>query len=1157
MWKLLILSSVSAEQVDTGALRATLEGDQLTALVAASGVSWLTGPTAVYDLGTTGFDADLTAQALPDGQLLLRLSLSNPSEETAQGLVEFPLLDGLQTTGSEELKTFFPALGPIYSDVAATHRRYYGVLFPLQFMALEQGDAGLWMMTRDTTGRRKTFSVSKSTGGQGGFRVEWPDLRLEPGETAVLEVSLGVGDGDWHNALGAYRRWVRTWYHPRTLPKPAFQEAFNLRQLQLHPNGVLGDHPGAFDPETGTYSLQEYLAQDVSAFGGVDWVHLFDWGMDWVHGRVGDYNPWSYLGDPEGLQAEVDALQAQGIGVGLYVEGYLLDTTSLVGLSWGDDWEMETSSGDVYTNYAPSWHVCPGEAGWRDHFALRNGRRTELRVGASGLYVDQFGYGYQYLCHREDHEHSTPSPQIKEEIALMTQLRKAMSPDQVLYSEASPVDVGSQWQDGAFTEAVSSFRHDDRTLPFSSHRFGLPGFKTFELLTQDAPLADDVQGVRLTFFNGEGTRHMGYLEDDPWFDAETLAEIAQAWSVLRTYREAFTGAAPSPIVDTANEGVVANLFPASDHRLWTLYNTTDSPISGEVLTLDTVPDATWWDCWNDQVLTPETLDGFASIVLSLGPGEVGCVVEQRPPNAPVLVAHWAFDESGAARVVDSVGAADGELWPEGQGPVSGASAPSARYGTAYEFDGQNAISLGPVPALSALTGNLSLAAWVWPDQNTGVHRILGVDSWADGGLVFGLTQSGGQQALALTTVGAVDYVLPLVIPTDRWSHVAVVLDAGATAHFYVDGEPRGNVVHHTPGIVSSADWWIGSNGTDGYWSGGLDDLRVYDGAVSPETLRSLADTAPPMAGWVQAPEEPWTDSEELTLWWPGFHDPSSPIDDYQIAVGTTHGADDLLSTTVSGASQLGDFGDLALPEGTVYMSVTATDGVGLQTTVHGTVQVSAGLPDLLEEWLFDRSLDAVSPVPVAPELERTENFSLTAWIAPSEAQEMTIIGSDSGGWALGLSADGDLVFVTRGQEEHVLQAGIGLGEWTHVAAVYDRYSDITLYVNGQVAGVGLGTIPASLTQDAYYVGGQDTPWVGGLDQVRLYDGPLRPGQVADIVAGEPEDTENPSDTDFGGPVDSGRATADCGCSARGLGGVSWLWLGVFVLCATRATMLRG
>ncbi|RME21183.1 MAG: LamG domain-containing protein, partial [Deltaproteobacteria bacterium] len=1093
----LLLSCVArAADISTGAIDAAWEDDALTFLAATSGPAWLSGAEPLYDLGGASLDAALELSAEPDGQLRIRLVLTNPASTPVQADVRFPTIGGLGTGDGEPLGYFLPALGPILDDEVTTHRRYYGGLLPLQFMEIHQGDAGLWLMTRDLQARDKTFSVGKDEDGFGRFEVEWPHLVVPAKGSTTLDATLGVHDSDWHAALDAYRRWVRTWYQPRAAPKDAFRQAFNLRQLHLHDNEVLGAHPGAFDPETGRFRIQEYLAEDIEQLGGVDWVHIFDWGMDEVHGRVGDYNPWSWLGDPAGLQAEVDALQEAGIGVGLYTDGYLLDTPSLVGQRWGESWELQDSHGEEYTTYAPSWHVCPAVAEWQEHFALRNGRRTELRVGASGLYVDQFGYGYQYPCYRGDHDHSVPSGQLEAERAFVEGLRRSMSPDQVLYTEAGPGDVASQWQDGSFTEAVRSFRDDPRTVPVAIRRFALPLHKTFELLTQDAPLGDDVEGVRLAFFNGEGTRHMGYFEDDAWFSEEALAEIRHAWSVLHTWRAVFAGEDPIPLVDTSVDGVYANLFQDDGHRLWTLYNASGGDVSGEVMRVDSVPEATWEDCWNDAPLAVEEDGGEVVIALDLAAGGVGCVVETRPVPAATLVAHWALDEAGGGTVEDAVGGADGVVW--GGGATLGVDGAADRLGTALELDGTSAILLGEVDALSGLTEDLSLAAWIRPDRDDDVMRILAVDGWDDGGLVFGLTRAEGRRALFLTTVGVQDYVLPVVIPTGRWSHVAVVLDSGGSAWFSVDGELRGVVPGDAGGTTTESRWWLGANGTDGHWVGALDDVRVYRGALTRAELRALADITPPLVGEVRAPEEPWADRGQLSLWWPGFYDPGSGIAGYEVALGTSEGSRDLLDWTAVGAEQQGELDGLALPDGTVHVSVRATDGMGQRSEARGTVRVDTTAPALLAEWRFD---DGVVPAPVAmdPALERTEDFTVTAWIRPVEEGFQAILGSDEGGWFFGLGGDGDdLVFVTMGVEEYVLAADLPRSTWTHVAVAFDRYSDATFSIDGELAGVVHGTIPAADSSSGFEVGGTAWPWRGGLDEVRLYDGVLDPDEIAAI-----------------------------------------------------------
>jgi hypothetical protein len=1164
-----LATSASGATFETGALTAEVIDAELVSLSATeAAVSWLDAPTTLFTLDDTRVDGAISASALPDGQLLLTLELSNPESTDISVSVDFPVLSGLGTGATAALAYVFPARGVIADDAVATHRRYYGGLFPLQFMEIHEGSSGgLWVLTRDRTGQAKTYTLAKASDDTATLSVEWPSLVIPAGEAVELEASVGVHSRDWHEALAAYRRWVRTWFQPSVPRSTRFREAFNLRQLHLHENAVLGSHPGAFDPETGSYRIAEYIAEDEAVFGGVDWVHIFDWGMDWVHGRVGDYNPFAYLGDREALVAEVDALQADGIGVGLYLEGYLLDTTSLTGVRWGEDWELLDSTGSVYTHYAPSWHVCPATPAWQDHFAWRNGRRTERRVGADGLYLDQLGYGYQYPCHRADHDHAVPSSQVLEELALVSEVRRATSPSQVLYTEAAPADVMCQFQDGAFVEAVASFRYDERTVPISPTRFALPDFKTFELLIQDAPLEDDVAGVWLTFFNGEGIRLMGYLEDDDWFADETRAAIRHTWSILRDHRAAFTSDDPVPLVDTEYDDIYANLFPTDTERLWTLYNAGDSEVSGVVLSVDTLPGETWTDCREDAALDPTDVDGKAQVVLTLGPGEVGCVVQTLPASSPTLVAHWMLDETSGDVIADGIGAAEGTLWPEGAGPALGAaSARTDRFGTAAWLDGaDDSVSLGEVPALAALTEDFSVAAWVHPDEVDGVQRILAIEGWSDGGWVFGLTEWHGTGAVVLTTTGVKDYVLPVVVPPDRWTHLAVVVDAGSTATFYVDGNARGTISHSVPGIPATAGWWLGTNGTDGFFAGGLDDIRVYEGALSSTEVRALADIEPPMAGTIRGADSVLDEADEAELWWSGFHDSASGIAGYTVALGSSAGTDDLLATTEVGTEVQGVFTDLALPEGTIWATVVATDAVGLSTTASAEIQVDAAHPLLVDAWTFEPD-EPTDSVAVSLDRDRQERFSLTAWIAPEAATEMTIFGSDNSGWRLDLTETG-LSLVTHDVQDYETDVYVEIGAWTHVAVVFDRWSDVLFYVDGERVDTVHGSLPALPATDSLWVGGSASPWLGRLQDVRLYDGELSGDEVADIAwpsedidtgdTGRP-DSGSPSgdsrdDADTGGDrpaTDGPPKDGDCGCAATSLPSAAWI-LGALALVRRR------
>ena len=53
---------------------------------------------------------------------------------------------------------------------------------------------------------------------------------------------------------------------------------------------------------------------------------------------------------------------------------------------------------------------------------------------------------------------------------------------------------------------------------------------------------------------------------------------------------------------------------------------------GPVLAIEHQDGATYYDAWNDKVLTPEIIDGKAIINMKLGPQGLGCVAQTRVRN---------------------------------------------------------------------------------------------------------------------------------------------------------------------------------------------------------------------------------------------------------------------------------------------------------------------------------------------------------------------------------------------------------------------------------------------------------------------------------------------------------------------------------------------
>jgi len=200
----------------------------------------------------------------------------------------------------------------------------------------------------------------------------------------------------------------------------------------------------------------------------------------------------------------------------------------------------------------------------------------------------------------------------------------------VVYTEETPCDLNSQFQDGSFTYCVNAGQGWLRPyLPVALKlfRFAFPDFKTFEIITCDRPTGSNVEAVKQVFFNGEGLWIQG--EPEGWFTKETLEAIRRCMGLLREHREAIAGDEVEPFIPTLVGGVFANEFRGRRETVWTLYNSNPLTVRGPVLEVRHVGGARYFDLWRGRELRPRVVGGKALISLELGPHDVGMVAQVR------------------------------------------------------------------------------------------------------------------------------------------------------------------------------------------------------------------------------------------------------------------------------------------------------------------------------------------------------------------------------------------------------------------------------------------------------------------------------------------------------------------------------------------------
>ena len=196
----------------------------------------------------------------------------------------------------------------------------------------------------------------------------------------------------------------------------------------------------------------------------------------------------------------------------------------------------------------------------------------------------------------------------------------------------------------------------------------------------------------------------------------------------------------------------------------------------------------------------------------------------QPVDDPTLIAHWALDEAEGVVAYDSAGVNDafvigGAEWQLGSGQVDGA----------LQLDGIDGCAVSGL-VLNPSDSPFSVVAWVKggaPGQV--VVSQQGAANWlttdAEGNLMTELKCT-GRSAGPLQS--------QTIITDGHWHRVGFVLD-GANRILYVDD------------VAAAEDTQEGLEGSDSglyigtgsamqpgtYWSGLIDDVRIYDRAIHP------------------------------------------------------------------------------------------------------------------------------------------------------------------------------------------------------------------------------------------------------------------------------------------------------------------------------------
>lgn len=431
-----------------------------------------------------------------------------------------------------------------------------------------------------------------------------------------------------------------------------------------------------------------------------------------------------------------------------------------------------------------------------------------------------------------------------------------------------------------------------------------------------------------------------------------------------------------------------------------------------------------------------------------------------------LVGYWKMDESSwgapdcsTAVVRDASGSTNhANACPNTTGPTGGAA---GKFGSAGSFDGTNDY----IDALDktdfefgATNSEMTLSAWIYPSTISPAAAMTIMskyNSTSNREYIFQMSTT-GKLTLSLSGDGASVTSLSSTstLTANTWQLVTVTFSAatGAT-RFYVNGAlDKDGTIAVSPIFTGTALFEIGATNKstttpDLFWSGSLDEVRVYRRVLSPAEIASLYSFAPEPIGYWKFDDASGTSVADTS--------------------GNGYTATITDSTTV-GSWTTGKFGktyDMAGNDDTDVINLSSGVGIGTRNT--------------LSLWV---------------------NFSTLG-------SNDFVIGGSSTGTAAGymLYLDGTDIYSRQALASGVSVPGTFTnGTWYHLAVVRDGTS-ITFYKNGIQLGAtqtyGSDNAFTLKTLTNFDTGATTFALEGKVDDVRLYNYARTPAQVIEDMNG--------------------------------------------------------
>lgn len=464
----------------------------------------------------------------------------------------------------------------------------------------------------------------------------------------------------------------------------------------------------------------------------------------------------------------------------------------------------------------------------------------------------------------------------------------------------------------------------------------------------------------------------------------------------------------------------------------------------------------------------ETVRSFTSSTSLPANTSIGYQIGVRSPIASVCSTNsslygYALDTTGAAPIAWYK--MDETTWNGTAGEVvnsttnsydatsSGGAYTTAagKYGRAGIFDGvDDYVRVTDTPAFNRTTGQeMTVEAWIKPGRLAGYYQDI-VASRSSGTYNWMLYQHEDDGSVQLH--GSVQNKSTYVPAIDTWTHIAATVNSSGSYTLYANGVVVQGPQAYTYSLTTPNELSIGNFGTDEYYLGAIDDVRIYDYA------RSQANIITDMNNYQPRPASP-------VAWW---------------KLDETSGASAANSARTANPGDLVDAPTWVTGK---YNNALTLNGSSQYVSITDDTVLNAGQMTWMA-WVNPTDYGAARPFynrrtagnvgGVTGQFDSSGHLDCYAYI--------------SGSWRQALSP-----------------GVVTAGSWSHVACSYDG-SNLRAYINGSnvtttpIAG-SINTPTSPSVEIGRDIPGAGYIFNGKIDDVRVYNYARTAVQIADDMNG--------------------------------------------------------